>query len=416
MQNFKESERATIDTRIQAVTRPKISKDQVVVVATGFLGLFSIVGIMFYGLPFFYDFWVKDFNWSRATVTSGNAVGKIIVGALGFLAGWIIDKSGPRRLMMFGILMGGLSLIGLSQMNGLWQFYAFYILGSLGYTCSGPLPNQVLISRWFDQSRGKAMGVAYLGIAVGGMIVPFVAKWLNIQLGWRDALMILGFAMIAISLPILFILKENPATSVLTKEEAAKPVALSSILKKRSFYLLALGSVFSIASVSGTVQNLKLYFSLDLHYTQERSANLLSFVLFSSLLGRLLVGWLADRLPKKTVMMLISLLVACSLPLLSFTDTFFAINLFAFIFGICLGGDYMIIPLMAADLFGVKLLGRIMGLILTADGFADAFSPILVGWVRDVTGSYMNGFYILMIFALISIASISMLKANKKDS
>lgn len=414
MQNLKESERVTIDTRIQTVTRQKISKDQAVVVATGFLGLFSIVGIMFYGLPFFYDFWVKDFNWSRATVTSGNAVGKIIVGALGFLAGWIIDKSGPRRLMMFGILMGGLSLIGLSRMNGLWQFYAFYILGSLGYTCSGPLPNQVLISRWFEQSRGKAMGIAYLGIAVGGMIVPFVAKWLNIQFGWRDALMILGFMMIAISLPILFILKENPATSILTAEASVKPVALRSILKKRSFYLLALGSVFSIASVSGTVQNLKLYFSLDLHYTQERSANLLSFVLFSSLAGRLLVGWLADRLPKKTVMMLISLLVACSLPLLSFTNTFFAINLFAFIFGICLGGDYMIIPLMAADLFGVRLLGRIMGLVLTADGFADAFSPILVGWIRDVTGSYMNGFYILMIFALASIASISMLKADKK--
>lgn len=394
--------------------RLRLSKNQSVVIATGFLGLFSIVGIMFYGLPFFYDFWVKDFNWSRAQVTSGNAIGKVIVGALGFLAGWIIDKSGPKRMMMFGILMGGLSLIGLSRMSELWQFYFFYFLGSLAYISSGPLPNQVLISRWFDKSRGKAMGFAYMGIAVGGMTVPFVANWLNIQFGWRDALLTLGILMIVISFPILFFLKENPETKKEEMKPGIKPVPFSNILKKRSFYLLALGSMFSISSVSGTVQNLKLYFSLDLHYTQERSAHLLSFVLFSSLIGRFLFGWLADRLPKKTVMMLIPFLVACAMPLLGFTDTFFAINLFAFIFGLCLGGDYMIIPLMAADLYGVKILGRVMGLILTADGLGEAFSPILAGWMRDKTGSYMNGFYLLMVSALLSIVCIALIKKDKE--
>ena len=75
----------------------KLSKNQFQVAATGFLSLFSLVGIMFYGLPFFYDFWVTDFGWTRAQVTSGNALGKIIVGPLfGFLAGWIIDRFGPQ--------------------------------------------------------------------------------------------------------------------------------------------------------------------------------------------------------------------------------------------------------------------------------------------------------------------------------
>src|SRR5687767_13180383 len=96
----------------------KLSKGQIQVAATGFLSLFSLVGIMFYGLPFFYDFWVTEFGWTRATVTSGNAFGKIIVGPLfGFLAGWIIDRFGPRRLMLSGIVMGGIALIGLSQMT-----------------------------------------------------------------------------------------------------------------------------------------------------------------------------------------------------------------------------------------------------------------------------------------------------------
>src|SRR5882757_8969909 len=101
----------------------KLSKGQIQVVATGFLTLFSLIGIMFYGLPFFFDFWVEDFGWSRATVTSGNAFGKIVIGFFGFFAGWFIDRYGPRKLMLSGILLGGFALIGLSAMTSLWHFY-----------------------------------------------------------------------------------------------------------------------------------------------------------------------------------------------------------------------------------------------------------------------------------------------------
>src|ERR1700687_4763078 len=84
------------------------------VAATSFLALFSIVGLALYGLPFFYDFMVKDFGWSRAQVTSGNAVSKLVVGPMfGFLAGWFVDRFGPKRLMIAGILMGGTALLGL---------------------------------------------------------------------------------------------------------------------------------------------------------------------------------------------------------------------------------------------------------------------------------------------------------------
>lgn len=393
----------------------RISKGQVIVVATGFLCLFSLVGIMFYGLPFFYDFWVKEFGWSRATVTSGNAAGKIIVGLVGFFAGWIIDKSGPRRLMMCGIVLAGFSLIGLSRMTGAWQFYLCYTFSALGYTFAGPLPNQVLISRWFDRARGKAMGITYLGIGFGGMASPFIAKWLYMQAGWRDALMILGILMLVISLPMTFFLKESPVAPLTSKPLPHESFVLKDIIRQRTFFLLVIGSVCSIASVSGTIQNLKLFFSLDLKYSQSQSAGLLSFILFSSLIGRLFVGWLADRMNKKKVMMLMSLLVACSLPLLHFTNTPYVTQVFAFLFGICLGGDYMIIPLMAADLFGVRSMGRVMGLILTADGFSDAFSPILIGWIRDRTGSYMNSFSVSIIFALLCIVALWLMPRKNKE-
>jgi MFS family permease len=89
------------------------------------------------------------------------------------------------------------------------------------------------------------------------------------------------------------------------------------------------------------------------------------------------------------------------------------IYLFAFIFGIGLGGDYMIIPLMSAELFGVRIMGRIMGIILTFDGLAEAFSPMLVGWLRDTTGSYATGFSVLMILGAVGIVTVSLLPRQK---
>ena len=386
-----------------------IGLEQYKVGAASFFSLFSLVGFMFYGLPFFYDFWVQEYGWSHATVTSGNAVGKIVMGLFAFFAGWIIDRFGPRRVMLVGILIGGAAVMGLGMVSSLWQFYFCYILIALAYMTAGPLPNQVLISRWFDKSRGKAMGIAYLGIGIGGMLVPQVDKFLIDHFGWHGALMILGFLMIIIAFPMVWFVKDSNdiKPEVAKKKEAKMP--LKTIFKNRNVYLLIIGSMCSIGAVSGTSQNLKLFLSLDLDYTQQLAANLISIILASSLIGRLFMGWLADRWPKKYVMILIYIIVAGSLPLLFFASTPGVIYVFAFFFGIGLGGDYMIIPLMAAELFGVKVLGRIMGVILTADGFGEALSPLLVGWLRDRGGSYTNGFAALIVLAIIGAIAISFL-------
>jgi sugar phosphate permease len=388
--------------------------EQFKVGATGFLSLFSIVGIAYYGLPFFYDFWLKDFGWSRATVTSGNAVGKIILALFAFLTGWVVDRFGPRRVMLVGILLGGIALMGLSRMTSLWLFYFFYFINALAYMSGGPLPNQVLISRWFDKSRGKAMGIAYIGIGVGGMLVPLIANRLIQLFGWQNALMILGFLMIAIAFPLIWFIKDHPGSGTLDQGSQKEKIPFGTILKKRNVYLLLTGSMLSIAAVSGTGQNLKLFFSFDLGYTQTQSASIMSLVLASSILGRLLMGWLADKLPKKYVMILIFTLVSCSIPLLYAASTPGVIYLFAFIFGIALGGDYMIIPLMAAELFGVRILGRIMGIVISADVVGEALAPVLVGWLRDQRGSYTAGFTALIVLAVLGIVAISLLPKKGK--
>jgi Sugar phosphate permease len=390
--------------------------------ATAFVVLFCIVGIALWGLPFYYDFMVKQYGWTRAQVTSGNALSKLIVWpAFGFVVGWLVDRFGPRRVMMIGILLASAALFGLGAISSLGFFYFFYFLNALGYVAGGPLPNQVLLSRWFQKARGRAMGIAYLGIGFGGAAVPLISHALIQHMSWQAALKVLGIGIAALALPMAFFVKEPATATAFSAADSAKSGGANTVganngaFKTAAFYLLMAGSMCSIAAVSGTQQNLKLFLSLDLHYAQSDAARILSLVLACSIIGRLLMGWLADRFPKKYVVLLIYLLVAGAIPLLFAGRSQSSVYVFAVIFGIGLGGDYMIIPLMTAELFGVQALGRLLGVILTADGVAEAVAPWWLARLRDASGSYGNGFATLIGAALLGAAAITMLPKGRSE-
>jgi sugar phosphate permease len=386
------------------------------VTTTSFTVLFAVVGFALWGLPYYYDFMVQQFGWTRGQVTSGNALSKLVIGPVfGFLAGWLVDKFGPRRLMLAGILMAGVALVGLGSISTLGMFYFFYLINALGYVCGGPLPNQVLLTRWFDRSRGKAMGIAYLGIGLGGAAVPWVSHLLVQHFGWQAALKILGILIVVIAFPMAFFVKESP--NAVAQREAVRARApqklLSGAFKTPAFYMVAVGSMCSIAAVSGIQQNLKLFLSLDRHYSQVQTTRVISMILACSIIGRLLMGWLADLLPKKYVMLMIYVLVAAAIPFLFAGGGVNTLYIFAFVFGIALGGDYMIIPLMTAEIFNMEILGRLLGVILTADGVAEAVSPWWVSHLRDTTGTYTTGFIVLIGIALLGATAVAMLPRRR---
>src|SRR5580692_8214441 len=381
--------------------------------ATAFVVLFCIVGVALWGLPFYYDLMVQQLGWSRAQVTSGNALSKLVVGPIfGFLAGWVVDRFGPRRMMMIGIVMAGGALVGLGWTSSLGVFYFFYFFNALGYVCGGPLPNQVLLTGWFDRSRGKAMGFAYLGIGIGGATVPWISHALVQHFGWQAALRLLGLSIVVVSFPLAVFVKEPPRAR--TNSGSVTSASPLSAFKQVSFYLLTLGSMCSIAAVSGTQQNLKLFLSLDRHFTQRDAAGVLSLVLCFSIAGRLLIGWLADRFSKKYVMLLTYLLVAAGIPVMFLGATRLTLYVSGAIFGIGLGGDYMIIPLITAEVFGLEILGRLLGVILTVGGIAEAAAPWLIGRLRDATGSYRESCFVLVGIALLGSVAVVALPGRQR--
>jgi MFS family permease len=404
---------AALDSAIAAEAADQ-SRGRARTLAASFFAMFCVVGIALWGLPFYYDFMVQQFGWTRGQVTSGNALGKLLIGpAFGFIAGWVVDRFGPRRLLIAGILMAGVAVAGLGSISTIPWLYFFYSLNALAFVCGGPLPCQVLISGWFHGARGKAMGIAYLGIGFGGAAAPWISTVLVKHFGWQAALRLLGAFIILIALPFALTVKEPPRREVLPRDTSAD---VWRAFKTLPFTLLVLGSMCSIAAVSGTQQNLKLFLSLDRHYAQAEAAHIISLVLVFSIVGRLLMGWLADRISKKLVMLLIYLIVAAGIPFIFLGKGPTVIRAAAALFGIGLGGDYMILPLMTAEIFGIEILGRLMGVILTAGGVAEAVSPWLIGRLRDATGSYVRGCLILIGLAIVGAVAALFLPADRRTT
>jgi MFS family permease len=384
------------------------------ITAASFAVLFVVVGIVYYSFPVFYAPLIDEFAWTRAQVTAGFFYSILIVGPIfGISAGFLIDRYGTRRILLAGLIAAGVGFLGFSGMHSLGAYYLFYFMETVGYVSGGPVPNQVLVSHWFNRMRGRAMGLAYVGIGVGGAVAPVLAQYLIRHAGWRTAMAVFGGAIFLLLVPlVLLVVRNRPeelglhpdgvpsAAAASPAVPAPKVISLRHAMREPSFWLILAGSAMSIGAVGGVIQHLQLFLR-DQKFTPEMAARVASLLLVSSIVGRVIMGYLADRFHKKYVMVAAYLLVGLSIPALYYVDTPGTIHLFALTFGFGMGADYMLIPLMTAHCFGVASLGKLMGVILTTDAVSQAFTPVLVGRLFDLHGSYRWGFAVLIVMSLL---------------
>src|SRR5438128_146087 len=182
------------------------------IVLAAFINLFFSVGILFYGFPVFYPSLVDSLGFTRSELTQGFLIGFVIAALLfGILAGALIDRWGATRVIRVGIWFVGLSLILMGSMTHLWHYYALCVTEVVGYVLTGPIPNQVLISNWFQVRRGRAMGYAYLGLGLGGAISPLLINALIQSFGWRHAFQIIGTLILVVLFPVAqWVTRSNP--------------------------------------------------------------------------------------------------------------------------------------------------------------------------------------------------------------
>jgi MFS family permease len=373
-----------------------------IVLAT-FLNLFFVVGIIFYGFPVFYPYFVESLGFTRAQVTQGFFLGFLLVGLpSGVLAGTLIDRIGARSVILAGVGLVGGSMVLMGSMTRFWQFELLCIVEVLGYVLAGPIANQVLIARWFRGRRGQAMGYAYLGLGLGGVVSPLLINSLSRSLGWRHALELVGALVMLVLFPVgIWITRSGPEELGLTSEDSTErelaqkdsttrdsdSIGIARAIRSASFWLIIAGSTLAIGTIGAVIQHLILFLK-DAGYSATNASRFSTILLTSSLGGRVVVGYLADRFRKTHLMAFFYFLIGASVFLLAEQHSPAGLWTFAIIFGFSMGADYMLIPLVTAECFGTASLGKLLALIIMVYSVGQWGFPWIVGRIFDARHSY----------------------------
>jgi MFS family permease len=389
------------------------------IVGASFLTFGIAVGLPYYNLPFFYDYFQNEFHWERPDITLGFPLAAILTLWVGPL---VIPHFSPRKLIAVGTGLTALAFIGFSRMQGnLWFYYFCWILYTCGYFLSGPIPHQILVSQWFRKKRGLAMGIVYVGVGLVAAMGSRLAAPLTERYGFRFTLLMIGMVMVLAWPLALLVMRDKPsdigqfADGDLEPAEDAKrePQSFATLLRSGPFWLLLIGSVCSIGSIGAINQHMKFVFR-DAGFTDQKVLNAtwsLASILISivSIAGRLSIGHLSDVFSKKRVMTVTYFVVAASIPLLLTVKPPTQPYLFAIIFGFAMGADYMLIPLMAAEQFGVNTLSRAMAILLPLNTIGQTWLPQLVSILRQHYGSYTGPMAVVFGIAMIGAVAIAAL-------
>jgi MFS family permease len=360
---------------------------------------------------------LDEFGWSRAQYSAARIPQLALMAAASPLVGILCVRFGGRPILLASTLLLGVAFAGVSGITNLWQLYALIMLQGLVVTGLGDVSVGQVVARWATRSRGLALGIVYTGSNLGGSLLTRAAAWLADHESWRAAFAILGIGGAALMFPCAAWLVRDRAPGA-AAEEAASSAArgdpeadldLRAALRTRSFWILA-GSLFSFFFYFvGLLEHLVLFLT-DEGVPRDRATGYLSTAILLGMASKIGFGWLADRIPGRTPMLLdYGLLAASSLLLLALPDAFL-IAPFVLAYGIATAARDVVTPLAIVECFGVRHLASIYGAIMLVLFPGGGFGPLFAALVHDQTGSYAIAFRTFALLNALAFASLFFLR------
>ncbi|HEX5452888.1 MAG TPA: MFS transporter [Stellaceae bacterium] len=381
----------------------------------GSFAAFTIGAALMHSYPVYLVAFIQEFGWSRAQTSIAYSVSQLVAGVSSPFVGAMVDRLGPRRLLMLGSVLLVLGLAGSAYITALWQIVGLYgIVMTLGANCLGLVVFVPLLSRYFVRRRGMAISIVQSANGIArGLSAPAV-EFTILSIGWRSTYLVQAALMAAVALPLMALFRRvEPADgsgtaprSTPQPQSAAAPASmqpgwtLAEAVRTPHFWLLF--SVYLCTGLGSFFVSLhQLAFAADIGFDKLYAAEVLGAGALLSVPGIVVTGTLSDYVGREVAAVLaygVSILGVVFALMITSPDQHLLLWLHACFFGITWGARGPAITAKTADLFPGPRLGTILGVITIGSGLGAAIGSWGAGFVFDMTGSYRVAF-------LLSIAS-----------
>ncbi|MBI4187647.1 MAG: MFS transporter [Chloroflexi bacterium] len=406
-----------------ANNKQKLFYGYIIVIASVFIiflmhGSSSTYGVFFKPLQ-------NEFGWSRTIISGANSLAFLMEGLFSIGVGRLSDRFGPRIVIAISGFIIGLGFYLLSQTHAIWQLYLFYpVIVSMG-TAAG---NVVLLSttaRWFTRRRGLMIAIVKVGTGAGMTAMPLVATWLISSYGWRNSYVFIAITAMLGIVAAAQLMRRDPGQKGLQPYGADKSTTgdsypedtgytLQEAARTRQFWMLC--GIYLLLLIVTTSMTLHIVpRALDLGLTATQAAGVLSTIGGVSMLGRVVMGSVSDRISCRRALVICFMILLAALSWLQFADELWKLYLFGAVYGFAHGGFFAVIAPLIAELFGTKAHGTIYGASLSISHIGGAIGPTATARIFDVTRSYQLAFLILLIIGVSAFLLSTRLKPLKAE-
>jgi MFS family permease len=390
------------------------------IVSVVFLTHFISVGLVFYSYGVFFKALLGDFGGSRFGVATGLAVMNLAIAVASPFLGRLVDRGSIRHIMCGGAALMATGFLAASRIEALWQFYLIMgTLLALGSVMLGAIPGSAVVANWFSARRGIALGVAGMGISLSGLAMAPVATGLIASIGWRNTFLVYAAITLVTVIPaVWWVIVNRPEEMGQCPDGAAAspdgtrtpdppepdlhharhfpgPPApdwsTGEALRERNFWVIAVFVGLNFFA-NGAVLTHIIPHATDIGFEPLPAAWVLSTMAGFGVIGKVLFGWIVDRLPTRAALCLATAFQGIGVALVYSASEYPALLAAGAVFGLGMGG---IVPLWGATIgagFGRHAFGRVMGLMTPVMVPIHIFGIPYAGWIYDRTGSYEIAF------------------------
>ncbi len=364
-----------------------------------------------------------EFGWSAASVSLAFSLRSEAASIAAPVVGVLLDRIGPRRLLVVGLFLASGGVFLMSFIQELWQFYVVMMLISAGHSGASGVSAYKATATWFVRRRSRAMALVSVGGGLSGILVVG-AGWMVDEIGWRAALRILAVIALTVAMYPALNVRERPANhrqpvdGIDPAAEGGEGAGVASpdwgvpvrrALRSRSFWMLSLGVALLGFGSSGLMVHL-IPFVESLGYSKALASSVLAVFTVTTIFGRVGAGILGDIYEKRVVMAVAMLTAAAGLPILAIAGELWHVIIGLMIIAVGFGSTLPVRQAIVADYFGTKTFGTINGLSRLSVTIGALFGPLFVGKALDVTGGYTLGWSVIAL--VVSLSAIAMWAAR----